>query len=358
MGKVALLGVLLLLLGGGTAAFLWKKSASDDAGGPGGFRGGPVPVVVAEVAESPLAESIEAIGTARANESVDLTSKVTDTVRAVHFQDGDLVEEGQILVELTDTEEHALLAEARATAEEAEKQLERVQSLVERNAVTRERVDEQAAIAAAARARVESIKARLADRLITAPFGGMLGFRNISPGSLLSPGDVITTLDDIRTIKLDFSVPESFLSSLAEGQEVEARSVAFPDEMFRGQVTTIGSRVDPVTRSVTVRALIRNEDGRLRPGMLLTVELIRNRRSTATVPEEAIVPIDERAYVFTINGDGQATRVEVTTGRRQPGLVEILSGLEPGQQIITEGALKLRPGVPVRPVAPPPEVSG
>lgn len=357
-GTVSLvfLGVLVFLASTVTVLFFVKKELAEEEGGPR-FGGGPTPVVVQAVATEELANVVEALGTARANESVVLTSKVVDTVRAVHFEDGDFVEEGAILVELTDTEEHAQLQGAVVTFEEAEKQLERVRTLTESNAIAEDRLDVQIALAAAARARVESIKAQLADRLITAPFSGLLGFRLISPGSLVTPGQEITTLDDIDIIKLDFTVPEVLLADLQVGQQIEARSSAFPSETFVGRVATIGSRVDPVTRSITIRAHVDNRERRLRPGMLLTVELYQSRGAATVIPEQAIVPMEERQYVYVVDGENKAMQVEVTTGRRRPGSVEVISGLEVGQQIVIDGTLKLRPGADVQITTGPADVS-
>lgn len=350
------LSALVVAAGLFVGLFYLKKADADENGGPG-FGGRPTPVVVQAVATEELANVVEALGTARANESVVLTSKVVDTVRAVHFEDGDFVEEGAILVELTDTEEHAQLQGAVVTFEEAEKQLERIRSLIESNAMAEDRLDVQIALAAAARARVESIKAQLADRLITAPFSGLLGFRLVSPGSLVSPGQEITTLDDIDLIKLDFTVPEVLLADLRVGQEIEARSSAFPSQVFVGRVATIGSRVDPITRSITIRAHIENTDRFLRPGMLLTVQLYQGRGAATVIPEEAIVPIEERQYVYVVDSENKAMQVEVTTGRRSPGSVEVISGLEVGQKIVIDGTMNLRPGADVQITTGPADVS-
>lgn len=295
----------------------------------------------------PIVEQLEAIGTARANESVLLTSRVTDTVRKVNFEDGMFVEAGKVLIELTNAEETAQLAEAQATLDEAARQYERVQNLIEQGLASEVQLDEEKARQQTAEARLNAILARLDDRLIRAPFAGILGFRAVSPGTLLSPNTVVTTLDDIRTIKLDFSVPENYLSTLRPGLEVNARSTAYPDKEFSGIVNTINSRVDPVTRAVLVRAHIDNSEKLLRPGMLLTVSLIRSRETVMVIPEESLVPIQDRQYVYTIGSDNIANRVRVEIGRRRPGIVEVLSGLSLGQKVVTEGVIRLRPGAKV-----------
>lgn len=318
------------------------------SGPVGGMAFGDVPVVISRAAPMTFVDRIEALGTARANESVEVTAKVTDTVQRVNFEDGKDVKAGEVLVELTRTEEAALLDEAVATLAEAQQQFERIEDLVRRGSASRARLDEQTRIRDAAKARVDALEARLSDRLIRAPFSGVLGFRQVSPGTLISPGTVITTLDDIDVIKLDFPVPENFIGALRPGLAIEALTPAYQDREFKGTITTIESRVDPATRSVRVRAEIPNPDHVLRPGMLMTVEVIKARAEVLAVPEEALVPISDRQYVYRLKDDNTVERVQVEIGRRHPGVVEVTSGLEPGDRVVTEGSVRLRPGMAVQ----------
>ena len=297
-------------------------------------------------------DEIRALGTAQANESVTVSAKVTETVTAVNFTDGDVVEAGAVLVDLSGRAEVAQLEAAQATFVEASKQYERLSGLVKQGTIPRSQLDSQLAVRDAARARANAIRAALADRVITAPFSGVLGFRRVSPGALVTPGTVITTLDDIRTIKLDFPVPEVYFGHLAPGQTVLAHSLAFPEQDFSGTVTAIGSRVDPLTRAVTIRAELPNPNARLRPGMLLSVRLLLPERSTLVVPEIAVVQVGTRAFVYQVQEDDTVKQVEVTLGARRRGSVEILSGLEAGTRIVVDGTVKLRPGSKVRVAAP------
>jgi membrane fusion protein (multidrug efflux system) len=307
------------------------------------WGGGSTFVVTEPVITGTIVDEVESIGTANANESVSLTSRVTDTVSKVNFEDGIYVQAGQILVELTNSEETALLAEAQAAVDETTRQFKRLQNLISQNLASETQLDIEKARMQTAEARLEAILARLDDRLIRAPFSGILGFRNISPGTLLSPNTVVTTLDDISIIKLDFSIPELYLSLLSKGQEVIATSAAYPDRKFIGSVRTIDSRVDPVTRSITIRAHLSNNDRLLRPGMLLTVKLVRSRSTALLVPEEAIIPIQDEHFVY-LSQEGIANRVKVEIGRMRHGSVEILSGLREGHQVITQGIIKIHPG--------------
>lgn len=335
-------------------ALLALGACSDGGSSPVGAerQSGAATLVVTVPAQHRLLRSeVEAIGTARANESVTITAKVTDTVSRVKFEDGQLVEQGDVLLELTNREETALLAEAQANLQDARTQLARLEDLLAQRTVPVSQVDEARARFAAAEARYQSVVARLADRLIRAPFSGMLGFRQVSEGTLITPGVAITTLDDVSVIKLDFSVPETFLGLLRPGQSLEARSVAYPDRPLQATIRTIDSRVDPVTRAATVRALIANDDLRLRPGMLLTVRLITEERQALMVPESTLVQRGDRVFVFTV-AEGMADLREVTHGQRYQGWVEITQGLEAGEAVITEGIVKVRPGMRVRTATP------
>jgi membrane fusion protein (multidrug efflux system) len=310
----------------------------------------PPAVIVAEVRLADFVDRVEALGTLRANESVEITSAVTETVSAVHFDDGDRVAAGQVLVEMTSAEEHALLEEARATKEEALIQYDRVKSLANQGTAARSLLDERRREGETARARLSAIESRLADRLVRAPFAGVVGLRNISPGALVEPGDRITTLDDDRVMKLDFAVPSTFLDALRPGLEIVAEARAYGDREFRGEVRSVDSRVDPITRSVVVRAMLPNADRALRPGMLMQVELLKNPRRALVIPEEALMPLGRDQAVLLVSGEGRdkVERRDIRIGARRPGEVEVLEGLTPGDLVITHGGLKLRPGQKVR----------
>ena len=301
-------------------------------------------VVTTPVASQPLQEMVEALGTARANESVTLTASLTDTVRRINFDDGDYVEAGTVLVELTSEEEEAQLAEARAEFDEARRQLARLEDLDRRGIAATSEVDLARSAAEAAEARLNTELARLKDRLIRAPFSGLLGFRDISPGTLLGPSDAITTIDDVSQIKLDFTVPEKFLSVMQPGRTIYASGASWQDREFEGVVRAVGSRVDPVTRALVVRAIIPNEDRALRPGMLLTVRILAEERTAIVVPERSVVQVGNSSFVYVVGANQRVNRHEVKLGTRQLGVVEVVAGLEEGEQIVTDGIIKLREG--------------
>ncbi len=309
----------------------------------------PVTVLTQTVTVGTVVDSIEALGTARANESVTITANLTETVRKVHFEDGQRIAEGAVLVELTSEEEAALLEEARANLRDAQRQAQRLADLARQGLAPESEMDTARAASNAARARLDTVLARMEDRLVRAPFSGVLGFREVSQGTLVTPGTAITTLDDISRIKLDFSVPELYLGVISPGDPVTAvRTGGAGRSEFSGVVQTIASRVDPVTRAATIRAYIPNTEGALRPGMLLTVTVSSNEREAVVVPEAAVFQVAQRAYTYIVDADDTARRREVTLGVRRPGKVEITAGLTEGEEVVVEGTIRLSEGASIR----------
>lgn len=310
--------------------------------------GGALPGVIAhKVQQRSIADTVEALGTLRSNESVTLTAQVTETISKIHFQDGQTVEENQLLVELNSREQQALLNEAQSRLSEAERQYERLKPLKEGGAASASLVDERLREYETAKAQVAALQSRLEYRQIKAPFAGVLGLRNISEGALVTPGTEIVTLDDVKVMKLDFSIPSTFVSTLREGIRISATSRDLPQATFEGTVASIDSRIDPVTRSIAVRALIDNPERKLKPGMLMSVKLFKNEREAIVIPEEAIISEGTSKYVYLItdsDGRKKVEKREIVGGERQAGVLEVLSGLSEGEDIVVHGTIKIRPG--------------
>lgn len=335
-----------------TASFLIAALAAGPAFAqkPGGGPQGPTPVIVARVIQDDFVDRGEALGTLKARESVVLTSTVTEAVTAINFEDGQRVAAGDVLVEMTSAEEGALLQEERSTVNEAWKQVERLEPLVKQGAASKSLLDQRRREYETARARLKAVESRMDDRLVKAPFAGVLGLRNTSIGALLQPGTMITTLHDDSVMKLDFTVPSVFLPELHVGLPIKASARAYGDKVFDGEVSAVDSQVDPVTRSITVRALIPNPDGVLKPGLLMKVDLLKNRRQAIVVPEEAIITEGTGNSVFVIEGEqGQQKAVKraVKTAARRPGDIEITEGLSAGELVVTHGTFKLSEGAAV-----------
>jgi membrane fusion protein, multidrug efflux system len=329
------------------ASLLCGCSDPDVAASQASAAAGPaVEVVTAPVEKRPLGVEVEAVGTASANESAEVTSEISRKISAIRFNEGDLVRRGAVLVELDDDEERASVAEAEATLADSERQYRRSQDLHTRNALSSAELDQIESTLKANRARLEAAQARLADTRILAGFDGRTGFRRVSVGTLVGPDTVITTLDDLSVIKLNFTVAETALSLVHEGLPVAAVTPGIPGRRFEGKVTHLDSRVDPVTRSIVVRAQLPNPQRLLRPGMFMTVSLRGDVSDALLIPEGAVVPDRGRTFVFVVRDD-TVERREVVVGRRRPGEVQVTSGLEENERIVVEGAQNLRDGVRV-----------
>ncbi|RCV89871.1 efflux RND transporter periplasmic adaptor subunit [Billgrantia montanilacus] len=307
-------------------------------------------VIASRVTLEPWSDPLEALGTLRADESVTLSATVTEIVAELNFSDGDLVEAGQMLIRLEDGEQQAQLRAAQAQRDERRSAVNRLTQLQERNMAPRADVEDSQARLRQVEAEIQGLEARLTNYQLRAPFDGRVGFRNISVGSLVTPGTQLVTLDKTDVMKLDFNVPEVFLAILEPGLPLTAHSAAFPDAVFEGEVASVGSRVDPVSRSVSVRAELANPELRLRPGMLMEVVVQRSPRQAVVAPESVLVPSGDRQYVMVIDeADGnRLERRRVTVGERRTGQVEILEGLAEGELVVNHGLQRAREGDSVR----------
>lgn len=290
--------------------------------------------------------AVESTGTVRANEAIEITSQIAALVTAIHFKEGDRVAKGTVLVELDSAQPRAALAEAEAALANSKSMHRRGVELSTSAALSKAQLQQLEADLLRDEARVAAARARLAETIVRAPFSGQIGLRRVSLGAFVSPGTVITTLDDLSEVKVDFSVPETTRPALRKGLMVTATSAMYPGQRFVGTVDSVDPRIDPDTRSVQVRARFPNPDNVLAPGMFVAVTLVREQQTSVVVPEGSVIPEQSKQYVFTVVND-KAQRREVEVGHRAPGQVQILSGLDPGERIVVEGALKLRDGMAV-----------
>jgi membrane fusion protein, multidrug efflux system len=292
----------------------------------------PATVMVQTVAPLPFSDRIEAVGTTEANESASITANVTETVKSIMFAEGQFVPKGTVIAQLHDDEEQALLTESQ-------KAFNRSDELVKTKALSVARRD-------ADRAKLDVAQAQVRDRQIVAPFDGILGLRSISAGDIVNPGTVITTIDDINPIKLQCSVPESYMSGVANGQAVIGTAEAWPGQKFTGEIIALDPRIDQTTRTLKVKAAIPNPDGKLRAGMLMNVAIVKNERQSLAVSEEAQGPQKLVMVASTPDKDGLA-KIEprpITIGTRMAGYVEVTSGLQADETVVVEGVIKAAPG--------------
>ena len=311
---------------------------------------GPASVFVADVAKQDFAMRIEALGTLKANERVDLTLNVADRVTALYFDDGERVVAGKTLLSLAQREQVALVEAAEANSDEARRQYQRAIQLAEQDAIAQTSLDAARRDLDNANAQLRAVQVRQKDRVLVAPFDGVLGFRMVSVGSYVRPGDVVATLVDDSQMKLDFLVPSTFLRSLKAGVAVTAATDDLPGMDFSGTIDSVDNSIDPVTRSVRVRAILPNPDKTLKAGMFMRVTISADARTALSIPEGAIQPLGPDNFVLVAVADGDrlfARQRKVEIGLRQGGNVEVLSGLEEGERIITEGAIRVREGAEI-----------
>ena len=327
-------------------------------GGPGGRRGGPggpTQVTVALIQPRVFEDTIEVLGVAKGRQSVTLTAAATQLVERVRFRDGQSVARGSVLVELRDTEQDAGTAQAEARLVQAQRAYDRYRTLGEKGFASKAAIDQFEATWRAAQADVAAARARQSDRLIRAPFAGVVGLSDVAPGALVNPGAPIVTLDDVSSIRVDFQTPERYLAQLRPGQTLLATADAYPGQTIPGRIAQIDTRVDERTRAITARAEFPNVGGRLKPGMLMRVGISRGQRQSLSAPESAVSVQGDAAFVYVLRQMGERTVVEqrpILTGSRQQGFVEIREGVTAGERVVADGLNKIQPGQPVRVARP------
>ena len=313
-----------------------------------------IPVEIAKARTQDVASIVEAVGTTLSLESVQITAKTAGIIRRINFQEGQKVAAGAILIELDAGASEAKIEELRAARDSTQTALERSKQLLTAGTIAKAKVDELQKTYEVADARVKAELVNRADTVIKAPFAGRLGLRNYSLGHLLKPSDIVTTLDDTSTMKLEFEVPETALAAMVPGTRLAATAAAYPGRKFEGGITIVDGRVDPVTRAVRVRANLPNQDDMLKPGMFMTVQISAGVRQNAVmVPEEAILSQGGAQFVYVIR-DGRAARSRVTLGQRLAGAVEIREGVPAGADVVVGGLQQIREGATVRIVTLPP----
>jgi len=303
-----------------------------------------VPVEVGAIELSSVNEEVEALGTLAADESVVIAPEMAGRVVALGFKEGEKVAKDQKLVMLDTAMLDAELKQAQADLSLARDTYDRNRSLVQRGSGTQVALEQATAQLASQEAKIQLVQAKLALATIKAPFTGVVGLRSVGIGDFVSVGKQLITLTNIDPIKVDFRVPEIFLTQVKVGQPIQLKVDAVPDRPFTGQVFAIDPVVDVNGRAVKLRASIPNADLVLKPGLFARVTVVVDKRDNALlVPETAVVPDGVGKAVFVVEG-GKARRMPVELGKRLLGKVEVVKGLKAGQQIVTAGQMRLRDG--------------
>lgn len=345
-GVVVGAGVTLLVVSQGDNG---QSASMQQGNGPGGGqRQGYAPVVSMTLAkEAAIERTVEVIGRARALKSVAITSEVAGLVEDVNFGPGQRVEAGDILVQIVDDEEQVALARAKAQYPIAEANAERYRNLAEDEAASALEADEAQTNYLAVRAELRAAEVAVAQRKIRAPFDGIAGLTDLEPGDYISVGEQVTTLDDTSSIIIEFAVPQESAAFVNIGQPVSVSLTSDTRTKYEGEITAIDSRVDPASRTLRVEARVDNEEGRLIPGAVLAVSTTSKGEPAVAAPGLSIQWDRSGAYVWRRNEDGVAERAGVVILQRTDEVVLVEGELDAGDVIVSEGADRVRGGVPL-----------
>lgn len=341
MAKQWMIALGMLLLAGG-GIFAWDAMNPEKAAESKRERPASKVNVVIPTTDL-VTDSVSAVGSLRARDQISLTTELSGRVVELNLNAGSRVAKGELLLRLDDRQARAELQVAQAMLADARRQLQRAQSLKANNSISQSQVDELVTAADVARAQLAAAQTRLDNHRIEAPFSGVIGLNDISLGAYLSAATEVATLDSTGTMELSFAVSEKFLGQISLGQRVQANSPAYPDERFTGELIELGTRINELSRTLPVRALIENPDGKLRPGQFMAANLTLRQREALIIPEQAVMIRGDETYVF-VALDGSAKRVSVELGSRSPGIVEVVSGLALEDQVIITGQDRLSSG--------------
>lgn len=316
--------------------------------GQGQQGGWPTPVVEAvEAQKKDVNLQVSALGTLQADQAITVRPEITGIVTSIDFEDGERVEKGDLIIKLDDKDLTARLMQAEARLTLTRANYQRAQQLLKQGSGTARARDEALNDFKSAEAEVAAAETALHKATITAPFSGIIGLRQVSLGEYVTAGQAITTLADVDNLRIDFRVSEVFLTEVGKGQEVNVIFDALPEQVYTGVISALDPVVSVEGRALSVRAILQNVDGKLRPGLFGRVEIVTDTRRSIMLPEAAIVttPTGDKAVFVVV--DGHAKMSPVTIGTRVPGEVEILAGVKDGDMVIVSGQLKVQNGAPV-----------
>jgi membrane fusion protein, multidrug efflux system len=343
--------LLLACLAAGQLFVGCKKKPGAAGGPPGGMPA--MQVVAVEAKARPVVETLSLIGNIAANEIVELKAETEGIVREILFDEGKPVEKGQLLIQLDDTKFASVVAEAESNFKLSTANFERAKVLFKDRMISPQEYDQASATFDQNHATLELKKRQLKDARIVAPFAGITGARNVSPGQVIAKDTVLTMLVDLDPVKVEVNVPERYLQQLSIGQSLEFSVAAFPGKKFKGEVYFVSPQIDQNLRTALVKARIPNADNKLRGGMFASLDLaLQVRDSAIVIPEPAIMATGDNFSVFVVNGENKAELRPVQVGIRLAGKAEIAKGLNPGDKVIVEGVQKIGPGSTVK-FAPP-----
>jgi membrane fusion protein (multidrug efflux system) len=353
--RMVLMLVIMLALVGGLGFIKYKQVEAAIAAGAN-FQMPPTAVTTVVAQKETWPSTMGVIGTAAAIQGVTVSADLPGTINTIHFESGQWVKEGQILVELDIRQERAQLASLEAQRDLAGINYGRAQELVKSGVIAKQEYDNAAAQQKATEAQVGDIKAAIARKTIRAPFSGVLGIRQVSLGQYLAAGQAIVSLQTLSPIYVNFGVPQQDSGKMVAGHVLRVTSADVPGVNFTGRIIALDSVINEQTRNIQVQAIVTNKDNKLRPGMFVQVELpLGSPRQVIPLPASAInyAPYGDSVYVIANMTDPkgrpykgvrqQVVKVEGSRGDQ----VGVISGLNPGDEVVSSGVFKLRNGVPV-----------
>jgi len=313
-----------------------------DARGPGGF---PVSVVAAVVKEEKIEQRISLVGNLQADESIEIKNQIAGVIEEIGFDEGQAVKKGQLLFMIDAAKLKASLLQIQSNLSLAQTTYDRLSTLIKANAISQQEYDQAQAELSSRKADIELMNAQIKEAVITASFDGVMGERKVSLGQFVNQGTTLTYLIQQNPMKAEFRIPERFLGEIKDGQGIEVRVAAYPQESFLGEVYFIDPQVEELTRTALIKAKLPNPDGKLKRGMFANLNLIVSIREKAlVVPETAIIPKGDSFFVFVVDADNKAQMKPVKVGVRMVGKAEIAEGLSVGENVIIEGYQKIGPG--------------
>jgi RND family efflux transporter MFP subunit len=320
-----------------------QRSGGAGSAKPGLVVGGPIPVVTAAVEIDDDGETVRSIGTLAAAQAVTLYPQVTGTVAEIAFKAGDKVKAGAMLLRLDDADQTVEVDRARIARDDAKAALDRAERLLATKNITAVAVSDARSALNKAEIDLKVAELALAKRTVVAPFDGVVGITDLSIGDLVTSTRAIANIDDISTLDVAFDVPERVAAKVATGQEVQATSVALPDQVFTGKISAIDNRIDPTARTLKVKAELPNEANVLKPGMSVVAVLTFPAENRPMVPSLAIQWDRKGSFVWAVDGD-TVRRTPIQILQRRNGAVTVAGELRAGDPVVVEGVQRLREG--------------
>lgn len=331
--------LIVVLLGAGLASADHPEKPKKDLANA-------INVETAQVTEMAIPTTLFSVGSLIALKSADLSSEVKGRITKIYFQNGDFVHVGQPIVQLDDVLAKAELFSAEAALRLSQATYSRYSTLLKEGGVSQETLDQQKSSLESNEADVQKEKVDLKQKTIKAPFSGVLGVFNVTKGEYITDGQALVNLVDKQQLKVQYNIPQKYLSRLQLGQMINVNSDSYPNKVFDGEVSFISPTIDDDTGSVTVQATIDNSENLLSPGMFVTInQIIQEDPNALIIPEQAVVASLQGSYVFVIK-NGVAKSIKITLGHRRQGYVQI-HGLKLGDEVVIAGQQKLQDGNPV-----------